>query len=340
MKVTRKKNNHGIRDSVFAFMLLIVSTGLAGANAEGVSDWLMRMNDAANDRSYRGVFVLRNGDQIESMRIFHDARPEGVRERIFSLNGEPREIIRNQKEVWCYLPDSNKGVHQLSATDTERRFPALLPTKISVLEKNYELQVGIEDRIADRPARRIDVKPRDDFRFGYMLWIDTETGLILKADIIGQNGSSLEQYQFIEIEYVQKIPDQDMKPHTPDENLEWHSPIPSDSLKSLSVGDASRANWSPEKLPSGFKQTSYSREAVPGTDSASKHHMVFSDGLVSVSLYVEPVVDSDKLEGSYSMGAMSAFGVVVDQMQITAMGEVPIPTLTNLATSTARKDTD
>ncbi len=324
---------------VVATTALVVSTSVVSANAEGVSDWLMRMNDAANERSYRGVFVLRNGEQMESMRIFHDASPSGVRERIFSLNGEPREIIRNQKEVWCYLPDAKKGVHQLSATDTERRFPALLPTKISVLEENYELLVGVEDRIADRPVRRIDVKPLDGFRFGYMFWIDTETGLILKADIVGDGGEVLEQYQFVEIEYLDAIPDQDMKPHTPDENLEWHSPLSNDGLRVIDGNDAGKATWSPSpsKLPPGFRQTSYQRE--PGLNAHdTKHHMVFNDGLVSVSLFVGPVVEDDRLEGSYSMGAVSAFGVIVDQMQITAMGEVPVTTLRELAASTAQAD--
>lgn len=317
---------------VFLYLVLyLVLSGTARATAEEAGDWLMRMNDAASDRSYRGVFVLRNGEQMESMRIVHDANPSGMRERIFSLNGEPREIIRNQQEVWCYLPDTSKGVHQPTATDTERRFPGLLPTKISDLENSYELLVGDIDRIANRKVRRIDVRPLDKYRFGYMLWIDTETGLILKADIVGSDGSSLEQYQFVEIEYLSAVPDEDLLPNTPDGDLEWHSP--SEGLRSVTN---SAVIWEPTKIPVGFKQTSYNRESE-SDGSRIKHHIVYSDGLVSVSVYVEPVIDEDTLEGSYSMGAMSAYGVIVDEMQVTAMGDVPVETLRELASSTTAK---
>ena len=191
-------------------VLLFTSVDNADADAERAGDWLMRMNDAAQDQSYRGIFVLRTDDQLETMQIVHDASVNGVRERILSLNGEPREIIRDQKEVWCYLPNAGQGVHQQSTTDPERRFPSLLPNQISVLEENYDILVGQEDRIANRPVRRIDIIPRDMFRFGHMFWIDIETGLILKADRVDKEGKVLEQYQFVSIEFVDEISEADM----------------------------------------------------------------------------------------------------------------------------------
>jgi len=303
------------------------------AEAETVGDWLMRMNDAATAVSYRGVFVLRHKDQMEAMRIVHDANPAGVRERLFSLNGEPREIIRNQQDVWCYLPSQGKGVHQQSTTDAERRFPGLLPTKISKLEKNYRLLVGAEDRIADRIVRLINVIPNDEFRYGRLLWIDTESGLILKADTVANDGSTLEQYQFVEIEYLQTVSDQDMSPHTPRQDLEWHSAPTSGGLRTVA---AEKHKWTAQELPSGFAEIAYSRERSEN-NSDFVHHAVYSDGLASVSIFIQPVVDEEKLEGPNSMGAMSAFGVVDENNQITAMGEVPMETLRLLATSTVKQ---
>jgi len=321
-----------------ALACLILTVALlhrpALADSEAAGDWLMRMNDAAMAVSYRGVFVLRHKDQMESMRIVHDASPGGVRERLFSLNGEPREVIRSQREVWCYLPSQGKGVHQQSTTDGERRFPGLLPTKISKLEKNYQLLVGSEDRIADRPVRRIDVMPKDEYRFGHMLWIDMESGLILKADKIGQDGATLEQYQFVEIEYLEQVSEEDMAPHTPKENLEWHSPPTSGDLRT--VADE-KFIWTAQELPPGFIETAYSQE-VSEDDTEFVHHVVYSDGMATVSVFVQPVIDADRLEGPNSMGAMSAFGVVVDNRQITAMGEVPMETLRVIATSTVRQE--
>ena len=116
------------------FVLLLAFTILPASvtAADSAMDWLMKMNMAVQDNNYDGIFVYRQGDQLQSMRIVHSVSNGEHRERLVSLNGEAREVIRNNRDVICYLP-SKKSVVIEHRKSSQKNFPALLPPRLDQL---------------------------------------------------------------------------------------------------------------------------------------------------------------------------------------------------------------
>ena len=138
----------------------------------------MKINQAAAEVNFIGTFVYIHDGKIEAMEVARRIDDGHMQERIYSLNGEPREVIRGMDKVWCYIPDQNVVVHDYRQT-SESGFPRILPGDIKGLERNYDFELLGSSRIANRMAREIRVLPKDAFRYGYSLWADEESGLLL-----------------------------------------------------------------------------------------------------------------------------------------------------------------
>src|SRR3954462_3035524 len=157
--------SHHYRYSLL-FLWLISLTARA---EDGAYEWLMKMDRAARTLNYQGTFVYQHGDLLETMRIIHGVNDGTVRERLVSLNGGAREIIRNGREVRCYFSDKNSLVVEYRQPNS-KNFPAILPQQLSDLNQNYTIQLGVAGRVADRPAQLVVIKPKDAYRYGYQLW--------------------------------------------------------------------------------------------------------------------------------------------------------------------------
>ena len=72
-------------------------------------------------------------------------------------------------------------------------------------------------------------------------------------------------------------------------------------------------------------------EELPGRD-APVVHILYSDGLANVSVFIEPAKEK-KIARRSRVGASNAFSIEVDGNQITAVGEVPAATVEQIATS-------
>lgn len=315
-------------------LALALAAGLAvapSAHPESVTDWLMRMTTAANDLSYRGTFVYLHENQIETMRVARMAEADNVRERLYSLNGAAREIIRDQEQVWCYLPDQQMGVHQYRQT-SDNTFPRILPRDIADLEANYRLEMRRQERIADRMAQEIRISPRDTFRYGYALWVDAETGLLLRADLLDTDGMSIEQYMFTDIEVGADIDEGDLRAVTPEQDLVWIG----DRNEAPPPGPA-RLEWAVGRVPDGFMLTRQIQRLSPMRKQPVEH-LVYSDGLAAVSVFIERRAGLKKtpMEGLSRMGALHAFATVIDNYQVTVVGEVPADTVDMMGMSVRR----
>lgn len=293
---------------------------------------LARMQRAAQSLDYDGTFVYQQGDRIESFRIVHrGSGADGVRERLVSLSGVPREIIRNDREVRCYLPDE-KTLLVEPRRPGARNFPSLLPESFATLHTYYQLRSGRGERVAGRQARAITIRPRDGFRYGYRLWIDGDTGLLLKAQLIDHEGNTIEQYLFTQIAIGKLIADADLRSQSPES-----SPIRQAPEAPAAPGEA---RWTVARLPSGFALTARSVRRLSALPEPAEQ-LVYSDGLSVVSVFVEPAGQSGApgaLAGSTQMGAVHAFGKVTDGYQVTVVGEVPAATVNLIGQSvTARR---
>jgi sigma-E factor negative regulatory protein RseB len=303
---------------IFPVCLVFSTAALAGDSAH---DWLMKINQAVRKLDYEGVFVYQHGTQLEAMRIIHKMENGASRERLVSLNGAPREIIRNQREVICYWPDKNSVMVEFRKAD-KQSFPAILPERIQDLDDYYAIRLGNVERITGRQAQLVIVKPVDQYRYGYHLWADKETGLLLKADLLDTQGKILEQFMFTHINIGTKIPASALAPGVAGKGMVWHRE--EDSRKT----DADKPGWVAAKLPKGFRLSAHiSRQTA--MRKRPVEHLVYTDGLAAVSVFVEKRGKDSKpfMLGPSRMGAVNALGSRIDDYQVTTVGEVPAETI-------------
>jgi sigma-E factor negative regulatory protein RseB len=304
-----------------ALSLLFVAGIALGAQPK---EWLERMNHALTTRNYIGVFTHNHGGKVETLRIIHRVRGRDVSERLLSLDGPGREFIRQGDEVTCYIPDKRTVL-------VEHRAPAgpllgALPPLVDGDSQVYEVRGGERERLLGRTTRVVQLHPRDEFRYGYRLWIDEQTAMPLKTQLCDQSGTVIEQIVFSNIDLPERIPDSMFKPQVDASTYRWLR-----AERRLAM-NSTPALWEAMKLPPGFRLTTRSAQALPGSNEPVAH-LVFTDGIASVSVFVEPrKPDSRPAEGPARVGSSSAFSTVVDGHQVTAVGEVPPNTVQFIAT--------
>ena len=320
---------------IAAYTTLLVGTFLGSLAfptlaSEDARAWLKRMSEAAKSLNYEGTFVYRQGAHIETMRIIHRAEAEGERERMVSLNGVPREVLRDETQVTCIMPDDHAVV-----VDTRRskgRFASSFENVDERLEAFYLFSVGEVDRIAGRTARIIRIKPKDEYRYGYSIWLDVETGLLLKSELLDGEGNVLEQVLYTSVSLPESIPDTMLEPAISGEGFTWYRNEGGEPAARQVASD-----WAVGGLPAGFVLKSSDEEPLPNSE-APVGHMVYSDGLASFSVYVERLTtDKEPFAGLSQMGAMNAFGTLVGDNQITVVGEVPRKTVEQVGQAVRRR---
>ncbi len=288
------------------------------------TEWLERMNKALTTRNYVGVFTHVRGTRAETLRIIHRVRGRDVSERLLSLDGSGREFVREGDELTCYLPDKRTVLVERRAPDSAL-LPAM-PTLGDGSELVYEIRGGERERLLGRKTRVVALHPRDEFRYGYRLWIDEETSMPLKTQLCDKSGAVIEQILFSSIDLPERIPDSMFKPLVDASNYRWLR-----AERQLTATNAPPALWEAMRLPPGFRMTTRSQQAMPGSKEPVAH-LVFTDGVASVSVFVEPrKPDSKPTEGPTQVGSSSAFSTVVDDHQVTAIGEVPPNTVQFIA---------
>lgn len=295
-------------------------------------DWLLRIGQAARQLNYEGTFVYQHGAQLETMRIAHRVVNGVTEERLVSLTGTPREVIRTEREVRCYLPDSKAIVVEHRRANGQG-FPAILPERLRDLEENYVLELGRSARVTGRPVQGLVIRPRDEYRYGYQLWADRETGLLLKADVIDDKNKILEQFMFTQISIGGDIPASAITPQTKDSGMVWYRDAVSESRTT--------PNWRATRLPRGFKLASSVMRKMPMREDAVQQ-LVYSDGLATVSVFIEKLPDGGlppTADGPTRMGALYALGRPVDSHHVTVVGEVPAKTVAMIGASVIAEPT-
>lgn len=317
-------------------------------------DWLVRMSDAVRQRHYEGTFVYSHGGELEAMRLVHRADENGGAERLVSLSGEPREIIRNGDIVKCFLPGREAVI--VERGQTAMPLPAAHSLQDPALQKHYEFLDMGESRIAGRPCKLIGIKPRDEYRYGYRLCLDKKTALPLQSELMTPKGEVIEQVMFTHLDLPKAIPVKALQTQVAADDFTWHvrheiSPAPlAESLAEPAgdkpaLGTASGISlekrmdpaWQAQKLPPGFVITHSSMERAedsPRNPKTHSWHMVYSDGLASISVFVEPTGNAPRtLSGAAHLGAVNAYGRELENWQLTVVGEVPAETVEMVARS-------
>ncbi|HWJ35520.1 MAG TPA: MucB/RseB C-terminal domain-containing protein [Steroidobacteraceae bacterium] len=324
--------------------VLVLALPQRSRGAEEPRQWLEKMNHALATRNYDGTFFHLSDGHVETMRIVHRVRAGRVTERLLSLDGSGREFVRNNDELTCYLPDQ----HTVLVEPRQDRGPFLgsLPQFGSDVNEFYRIEALPNSHVLGRAARVIVVTPKDQFRFGYRLWLDENTAMPLKTQLCDSRGQVIEQILFARLEMPETIPDSDLTPAVRTDGMRWVRQGPSHDSASPALS-AYRAS----ELPPGFRLTVSGAQTLGGATEPATH-LVYSDGLATVSVFVEAPRDAKSdsdakpsadakpraapeppMQGLARVGSGFAFSTVVQGHQVTAVGEVPAQTVEFIAHS-------
>lgn len=305
-------------------IILVFTSLVAVANTE-VGEWLERMNQALHNLNYDGVFIYSHLGNMQSMRIIHGVDEKGERERLISLSGPSREVIRDNDKVTCIRSDDRSVMVEKAASD--HLIPFSIPEITQQIQTHYQLAFTGEDRIAGYKAKKISITPRDDFRYGHQLWLAEDNGALLRAEVINEEGEEVEQLMFTSITFFDTLPEELLKPEMEGEGFSWRH-AGDDKTDEMVV----KFRWSVSDMPGGFELKA-SRRYVMSTGDSMVEQQVFSDGLSSLSIFVEPRNESRSFLGSSRKGAVSAYARELDTRRVTVVGEVPAITVKQVAES-------
>jgi sigma-E factor negative regulatory protein RseB len=323
-----------------AFLTAFFLTAVRANEADTALQLIERMGRAAQSLNYEGVFVYLRNDQLKAVRVIHKADEEGEYERLVSLNGAPREIIRNNELMTCILPDDkavlvderpypDKALARSKNFHNNNSFPRRLPARLKAMDEYYQFSLGESDRVAGRDSQRVVIVPKDQYRYGYRLWVDNKTGLLLKAIMVGEGGQVLEQMMFTSLLLPKEIPDAKLVPEVTGREFSWREGEP----LGIVVSD-SDSHWRVGWVPGGFTLVAHAKQLLPN-GQVPVEHLVYSDGLSSVSVFIERIIRDRRshLHGFSSMGAVNAYGTIQALHYLTVVGEVPHRTVERMGKS-------
>ncbi|MBV8045624.1 MAG: MucB/RseB C-terminal domain-containing protein [Paludibacterium sp.] len=294
-------------------------------------DWSLfqRVTDAGRQQPMSGTYLHQMKDTLETFHIVRLGGPGSVQERRVALDGPPREIVRNGEALTCFAPDKRSLL--AAKISAMRLFPALMSDDVADISQSYTLRKLGPDRVAQRDCNWIEVRARDQQRYTERICADQSTSLPLKMMTLSpRNGDVIEQYTFTQIDLT---PSRDKSQLKPQYKLSNQLRGPAQPPQSA---DGAASHTDVAGLPSGFKMIRSIQRTLPGGNSTQLvRHMVYSDGLVMLSLFVEPIpqdmpsalrrVQSVNLHGAINMATNSQG----DQM-LTLVGDMPEPTLAAL----------
>ena len=300
--------------------------GLLQASEKTAMEWIQSMSDAMRNLNYRGNFVYMHDNQLESMSISHMKDESGEKERLLSLNGEAREVIRDDRNLTCIWPSSRKVVVDFSHKNSYS--PLFIPGDMMEISEIYEMSIIAHDRIADYSTVVVQIKPKDQYRYGLVFWISLENNLMLKSNLINEGKQVVEQVMFTSLELLKEGETLDVN-GIPAIGENFTMVRYQTGQEAKSVG--AKTVWRLGDIPDGFHQASVLKRL--NSDSGEFfHQMVYTDGLASLSVFIEKQ-SSQMPQGHTSMGAVNAFIRIVDDYSVTAIGEVPAVTVKAIAES-------
>ncbi len=304
-----------------------------------VRAWLMRIHQAASRNNFLGTFIVSGGGAVASARIAHFCDGRNQFERIESLDGPVRQVFRHNDIVHTLWPASRTA--RIEQRDLLTSFPALLTAGDDRIQDVYDIQAQGAERIAGREADVLWVRPRDSHRFGYRLWADKASGLLLRSDVLGEKLEVLETAAFSDVAIgIRPRVDSVLQPMHSLEGYRVARPL----MTPTTLGSE---GWAMQRTPPGFRLVSCVRRPMQDPDSAelSKRasadpqvlQSIFSDGLTHVSLFIEPYDPARHVRPlATSVGATQTLMLRQGTWWITLVGDVPAATLQVFASGLER----
>jgi len=304
-----------LRLALLASSLLQLSTALAQTDPAAVQ-WLQRIYSATQRLSYTGTFVYQHDDQVESSRITRMVDASGPVEKLEIMDGMPREIIRSRGQVVCYLPSIMTV--KIDKQGARHPFPLILPDQLKDLAESYTVRKAGVERVAGYDCQVIVLEPKDTLRYGQTLCADLATGMLLKAKTFNDRHKMLETFAFTQLKIGGHIDREMLKSRFAADAKDWHVED-SDAVPA----DLTHAGWAVRSPPPGFRKVTEMTRTLNGASGVG--HIVFSDGLAAVSVFIEPVAagNAARQPGLSRQGAINVFARRLENHWVTVVGEAP-----------------
>jgi sigma-E factor negative regulatory protein RseB len=303
----------------------VAPAGAASTLAVDADALLARIQDAARKLDYSGIFAYQQGEMMQSSRVVHVVDGTGERERLEVLDGSPREYLRHNDQIQCLMPEHKTVLIQQQRGD---RFPGLLLGHPSGLSRFYLVHVDAAlHRVAGRQCRMISLEPLDKKRYGYRLCADAENDLLLKAQTLSPGNAVVEQVAFTALRVGHDVDPKQVDSHWT--TSDWK--VVHGDMQPI---DLAALGWR-IPAPAGFVPVSQVSRTMAHGDAVNQ--LVMSDGLAAISVFIEPYDkkrNSHQPHGAYRRGAINVYGMRIADFWVTALGEVPVATLEQLAQST------
>jgi sigma-E factor negative regulatory protein RseB len=301
--------------------------------ADNIDDWLDKMSQSSEQQNYQGTLIIRQRDKMQAIQVKQGISSLGSWQTLQTLTGEKQIIIRHNNQVTTVFPAKKLITVSENIAGSVDKGPLhnALPDNRNILREFYQLRLSGESRVANKVTQILQMVPQDTHRYGYVFWLDQETGLLLKSDLIDEQGHVIEQMMYSDIELLTEAPQKIINADT----LKDYRKI-----RLIGQQDVAQQRWLARQMPAGFKlirsdQVSHHSKQVP------VYHMIYSDGMASVSVFVEQRVEDDSgMAGLSNMGAVNAYSVYLDDVYVTAIGEVPADTVRMIAESVEPIDGD
>ena len=314
-----------MKRSALFLLLLSFNVSAVAADLEPAKRWLEQLSQSLRQLNFTTSFVVVKNNQAEPYHWLHGIGENGLELEVFShLNGPRRDVLRQGSIVSYIEPDQEP--YSVRSPDARTPIPAIFRGDISELEDSYRfISVG-RSRVLGRVARLVRIVAKDKYRFSYWLWLDQKTGLLLKMAVLTRQGHLLEQIQFTHLEVSEQLSDS-LKQFQSTE-----LPAVSKGKQQLNKTLSWQVNW----LPEGFKVVksnqhrlnSYSRNGDKDVE-----FMLFTDGLVDVSVYINPSQEKFREAEYANDGATLVFNHIVQGIEIGIVGDIPLPTAKKISES-------
>jgi len=298
----------------------------AGSQARSDTEWLEAIQTAAQRTNYSGTIYYQQGADIRTSRIVHQFDGSTSRERLQLLDGERREYLRKGDEVQCLLPDAKRIIVEKRPIGSN--FPALSTSAPADILRFYNLRKAFVERVADAECQVILLEPKDGVRYGYRLWVERSTGLLLRAQMLNEHQDVIEQMAFTEVRIGEAADPSRLKASWSTEG--WRI----DKVEKKSVD----LPWS-FAIPEGFRQLSAVIRRFAGGNGRDTVQAVYSDGLATFSVFIEPDQGGAGSSAAKSKGPINAYVHRLGDTMITVVGEVPPNTVRDVALSVKPRPT-
>ncbi len=311
---------HRVHRLACGVLMLLLAGSVAADQFDEARDWLERMARGMQEHDYQGTFVYVRGADIETIRLTHMRRDGVVHERMVAVSGPLREIVRDGEGVRAIIGEQERPLQDPLLTGAV--FPDFSVAALERARGRYLFEIGGVGRVAGHEGRRISIVPRDKYRYGYELWLDTESALLLRWVLYDADRRPLAKLMFTDLVTGDKVDPAGLRSEAPAGRfITIESAAPQLDAPGAPTGGHA---LTPRHLPPGFRLAAHASHV----ENPAYEHLVYSDGLASVSVYLEPAGGEGGIPPGLSrMGTTNAWSRSRQERRVTAIGEVPPITL-------------